>query len=224
MTKAPSTPYDIASVLSESLKNGITNFDSWKSREKSCSCISGNSKGVGNSFWQSCCESSGVFYKSLQFGRIRGIAAVVEEGDFQAGANTDYQAMISELLKRDILVAYSDCVKESLKDAGILDLDSFDLAGDGLAEFCDHLDIQPLMPLGDCVENSDFSRLLGGLAEKMSTHTGDLPVAVLLPVPDLTASEGASYSKADLVDDFIHRKRLALDWCDRYHCSLETYS
>ena len=166
--------------------------------------------------WQLCIDASTAFYKSLQFGRVRGVALL------DGGKPNQYNHMdklIQELIFRDILVVVSG-----------LEIDFPLEAGDGLSDVCDHIGIEPVISsveIFDCREGMKFFQMLSGLAK---THISQLPIVTasnedannfkrILEIPHLSITEAPDViARANLLDDYLHTRRLKLNWCDRYHC------
>ncbi|WP_309400056.1 hypothetical protein [Cerasicoccus maritimus] len=190
--------------------------------------------------WQACREYSAVFFKSLQFGRVRGIvtlAACQESDPAQTAALVE---MTQELLKRDILVAVSGCTAEAFDAIGMMGEGAFDYAGEGLAEVCDFIGITPVIRMGGSVDHADVMEFYYLLAKHVGASLKDLPLAALATnavqennallnqlqgiYGSVARLSGDAMASADRLDELVHEKRLSLGWSDRYHCSMETYS
>ncbi len=117
-------------------------------------------------------------------GRIRGVAGVVGCNNVRTQHDAAHLAMITELIKNDVLVLSTGCSAMACGKARLLTPEAARMyAGSGLAEVCEAIGIPPVLHMGACVDNS---RILiaatamvkeGGLGEDLS----DLPVAGAAP-------------------------------------------
>jgi carbon-monoxide dehydrogenase catalytic subunit len=117
-------------------------------------------------------------------GRIRGVAGVVGCNNVRTPHDSDHLAMITELIKNDVLVLTTGCSAMACGKAGFLAPEAAKRhAGAGLAEVCETVGIPPVLHMGSCVDNS---RILiaatamvkeGGLGDDIS----DLPAAGAAP-------------------------------------------
>lgn len=191
-----------------------------------------------DSSWEACVEDPKVFFNALKVGRLRGVACVLGVGDVLRKQGPVHVPLVRELIKRDILVVVSDCTTPGLDDAGLLGQDGYAVAGQGLVEFCDYLEVDPVLNIGNCVERSRINEFCTTLAEQFGLEAGNLPFVTiangqLLDEADsldllnfsscLDAGPGNdSAAVASLIDGHIHAKRLNLAWCDQCHCSIHS--
>ena len=189
--------------------------------------------------WQAPNEASDLFFKSLKIGRFRGIVSIIMCKKSGPDQNSRYMPLALELIKRDVLVITAGCAAEELGKAGLTEPETFRWAGDGLAEFCEHLNIQPVLSVGSSMDNPEIFEFYKVLASKTFADITDLPMAVITPEQDQTdisteaallnlrdiygsvfSMEEDPVKTADLVDDCLHAKRLELSWYDRYNCDV----
>ena len=182
------------------------------------------SKLLTKNAWETLSESTDLFFKSLKLGRVRGVVSIV--GFTNSGTQNDSEQLqlIRELIKRDILVTISSGEAVDINRAGMIGLDLFQSAGDGLAEFCDFIGIKPILNIDRTIDKSDILDFYNGLAQRAAVETSDLPTAAIAPGRYLEEAEcpGTIFTMeddptttADLVDEYIHDKRLNVQWCDR---------
>lgn len=156
-----------------------------------------------NAIWEKCIESVDIFAKALKYGRVRGIIALTPPTDSSKNTPGTSVTLIEELLQRDIMVV--------LFGTSQMSGESNELADNGLAEFCDNLDIPPLLEMGGNEDRARFQEFSSLLAQNVAAEIDTIPVVTL---------EENLAGNANTIDEFIHEKRLKLAWCDRLHCSL----
>jgi len=205
-------------------------------KTQSCGC---NAELCGeDSAWEICAEDPKVFFNALKVGRIRGVACVLGLGDVLREHGPVHVSLVRELIKRDILVVVSDCTAVGLGDAGLLGQDGSAVAGQGLLEFCDYLDVEPVLNIGNCVERARLTDFCTTLAEEVGLQASDLPFVTIADGQFLHESEGLdmlsfagclyaghhmdSAAVTNAIDAHIHAKRLKLAWCDQCHCSIHS--
>jgi len=191
--------------------------------------------GVEQDVWDGYLEAVDIFGKALKLGRLRGVVGIFAH-DNHTVADSIYVRLVRELLQRDILVVVSGCVVETMGQVGLTGPGAVELAGDGLAEFCDNLEIRPVLEMGNWDNLARFQDFCSLLARNVGTNGNDLPVAALVQEDGQETREAvglydvagsvvllidANPGKiADLAEEYIHEKRLAMAWCDRYHCRI----
>lgn len=186
--------------------------------------------------WDTYFGASDLLVKALRLGRIRGVVGMFAQNERLFEHELVCTSIAKDLIQRDILVVVAGDITMEMNRAGLIRKDAIDLAGDGLAEFCDNLGVQPILAIG-CGENpSRFRDFCSLLARNAGANDHDFPVAAIvreccqdetdvLGLYDI-AGNPVSYMDADpdeigdLIDGYIHEKRLNLAWCDRYHCSI----
>lgn len=183
---------------------------------------------LGKSSWERLNARIDLFFKSLTLGRVRGIVSLVDfplESESGNDRLSAYLQLIQDLNNRDILVMLPSCMSRDIPETGMLGADFFKGTGDGLAEFCDFIGIKPVLYIDSgVVQESDILDFYGELAQRASATMQDLPLAAIASGPDSeqSAALGRVFSleddpagTVDLVDLYIHNKRLAMQWCDR---------
>ncbi|WP_020588470.1 hypothetical protein [Desulfobacter curvatus] len=173
--------------------------------------------------WVTLVESLDLFFKSLQFGRVRGLVDIIDTPDHRLRDNSKYLQLIRELIQHDIMITISGCQTIETPPAGAVDQDLFQFAGDGLSEFCDFIGVRPVLYIGRTNE-PEIVDFYNEIAQRADVKLPDLPVATVAPgryqeqienfgnIFTLEKDPGIS---ADLINAQIHEKRLALKWCDR---------
>ena len=161
-------------------------------------------------------------------GAFRGIVVIIAGSSPEA----EYIPLARELIKRDFLVVISGGIPPDTEMA------RYDGVDAGLTELCDFIGISPIICMRSPADHADMLNFFARQADLASTAVKDLPwAAITVPSAqgtdraelesacDIIFSMGADpLANADLLDETIHEKRLRLDWCDRFHCSEETYS
>lgn len=182
--------------------------------------------------WEKCMNVADIFAKALRLGRIRGIVILFTEGP-GLPSEPMYVQLTRELLKGDILVVACNCAYKTINTVGS---SVQGLTGDGLAEFCDYLDIVPVMELDGFQDLMQFERFCAQISIHSEVGFELLPAAILMHKwstramdsislydangNNVFAGEGDYKRATDLIDMHIHEKRLSMSWCDRYHCSI----
>lgn len=116
-------------------------------------------------------------------GRIRGVAGVVGCTNPRSRQDEAHVALVSELIKNDVLVLLTGCAQIALAKAGFSVPEASVFAGNGLQEVCEAVGMPPVLGLGSCVDNS---RILVAASEMVKTgglgdSIADLPVAGAAP-------------------------------------------
>ena len=117
-------------------------------------------------------------------GRIRGVAADVGCNNPRVQQDAFHRAIVTELLKNDVLVVSTGCgALASAKYGYLLGEAALEYAGPGLQEVCEAVGIPPVLHMGSCVDNTRILTVLsqmateGGLGEDIS----DIPGVGLAP-------------------------------------------
>lgn len=129
--------------------------------------------------WETQCGSPEIFYKALKIGRLRGIVIIAECMNPTLENERCLVHMAQELIQRDILVLVSDCIQEVMSKAGLMEPDAVDLAGDGLGEFCDNLDIQPVLCIGSMADDESLRKFWTALASLADADISNLPMTAI---------------------------------------------
>ena len=181
---------------------------------------------LGKSSWERLNARIDLFFKSLTLGRVRGIVSLVDFPLESGNAKLSlYLQVIQDLNNRDILVMLPSCMSADVTETGTLGADFFKGTGDGLAEFCDFIGIKPILHVDSrVVQESEILDFYGELARRASATMPDLPLAAIASGADAGTSaalgrvfplEDDPAGTADIVDLYIHNKRLGIPWCDR---------
>ena len=169
-------------------------------------------------------RSSDLFFKSLKLGRVRGLVGIVNAPNAEHAKDSGYIQLTRELIRRDILMIISSTNTFEINETGRTGSGLFENAGDGLAEFCDFIGIQPVQYIDGRINISELYDVCHGLAVHEAVALSDLPAAAVAP-EDYQEQAGSPCqvftmtdnpeTTADLIDGYIHDKRLSLGWCDR---------
>ncbi len=174
--------------------------------------------------WETLNDSIDMFVKLLKFGRVRGVVSIVDPPNSGSKDDSAHIQLTQELINRDILVTIFRSETENLSKAEMTGANVFKKAGDGLAEFCDFIGIQPVLYIDSTLDNPDILEFYNDLAQRAAVEAVDLPAAAIAPGRHQIQSEtfGAVFTMedapektADLIDKHIHDKRTGVQWCDR---------
>lgn len=190
-----------------------------------------------NAIWEACSESFDLYFKALKAGRLRGLVALVGEGETDVNVE-----LVEELLQRDIWVTLSipGSTIKTMEERGLLGFDGLDYAGDGITEFCDNLDVPPVVIIDAVGSNEEMVALFTRLADQSTTTIASLPIAAIvaeqstiLTIPSdittlkqsfgtLLTMDSDPMQTADSIDAHIRKVRRSISWCDRYHCTIHS--
>ena len=146
-----------------------------------------------------CGGSPEPLLKALRIGMVRGMVAIAGCDGDATGHDALVAALARELIGQDILVLVAGRAGAAVEAAGLCEAAGAELASTGLADFCGHMDLGPVLVVA---QDGDDARALAPAA----ADTG-LGAAVASPSP------------ADLAADVSRRittGRLALGLNDRY--------
>lgn len=116
-------------------------------------------------------------------GKIKGVVALANCSTLRNGPQ-DWMTvnLTKELIKKDILVVAGGCGNHALEVAGLCNLDTNNtMAGEGLREVCNALQIPPVLSFGTCTDTGRISMLVTALADHLNVDIPDLPIAVTAP-------------------------------------------
>jgi hypothetical protein len=232
--------YDKVARRSQEPALNKTGYQQEKTMTSSCKKMDPGPEAKGsNPTWLQCLDHSEAFFKSLEFGRIRGIIVLASD-DSQSKQGPKLIPLVQELIKRDILVVISGNAAAEVEGAERTDASIFEQADTGLQDLCDFIGISPVIYMHrhiDCAEMLDFYHRQAELTGKtirdlpftaMKLPSTLAPEAALAPLEavhgSLVCLDADFESNADLVEDHIHERRLALEWCDRFYCTEVAYS
>jgi|GEM_PF-5403849 len=160
-----------------------------------------------------------VIHKSLEFGRLRGVASIAVCANSELKDSLFYSGLIKELIQRDILVTLNGCAAEMIQ-AALDEADTLKWTGEGLLEFCNFVGISPF----NYMDSSDTLDLFNFLADHLGVTIAEIPVAAvtaqqngdsILKGCKLLTPGNDPVEAADLIDDYIHDRREELKWHDR---------
>lgn len=183
---------------------------------------------------ETCGEAPAVLFRALKVGRLRGIVGIAGCRNVTSGNYPSHVHLVRELTQRDILVVVSGYISSDILEAGLMDADCLESAGEGLKEFCGYLDVGSVLYTGSWSADSRISDFIAELADHAGVDGKDLPLAVVrmesyldkeldeAAYDILSTGDEDPVKAADLVDAHIHRKRLGVDWCDQFHCSIHS--
>lgn len=183
---------------------------------------------AGTESWQSCIECSAEFFKSLEFGRIRGIVTVSAETD----KGEELVILAQELIQRDILAVIRGAGAAEVEKAELLDPSLFEQADSGLLDLCTFVGIEPVIYMHEQEADAamlDFFKMQADLTGNEITALPFTAAASGSSVPaavygSVFSMEADPIKTADLVEEYIHERRLELGWHDRFYCMEAAYS
>ena len=167
--------------------------------------------------WATLSQSLDLFFKSLKFGRIRGIVDIIDAPNHDHKDGLRYNQLIRELTQHDILITMAG------RRTADTDPNLFQSAGDGLSEFCTFTGVQPVLYI-ERIEDTKVIDFYNNVAQRAGAEMFDLPVVTVAPdryhgqtgnFGNIFTMKKATGNTSDLINTQIHEKRLALDWCDR---------
>ncbi len=131
--------------------------------------------------WAGPIDSSGLT-RQIKKGNIRGIAMVIGCDNYRH-QNNGHLLMAERLLKNNILVLTNGCAAESLAKNGMLQGDrTKEIVGPKLRSACLDLGLEPILPLGTCIDSSRLLAIAASLLEEgLGNDLADLPLAVTVP-------------------------------------------
>jgi carbon-monoxide dehydrogenase catalytic subunit len=117
-------------------------------------------------------------------GRIRGVAGVVGCDNTRFPATINHKFLITELIKRDVLVVTTGCGSHACGLAGYLTPEmALEMAGPGLRQVCEATGMPPILALGSCVDNSRILTIAAQMAAEggLSEEIGGMPAVGIAP-------------------------------------------
>ncbi|MBE0429170.1 MAG: anaerobic carbon-monoxide dehydrogenase catalytic subunit [Thermoleophilia bacterium] len=116
-------------------------------------------------------------------GRIKGAVAIVGCNNPRVTQDEGIIKLVTELIKRDILVVVTGCAAHASGKHGILQPEMLEEAGPGLREVGEAVGIPPVLHLGSCVDNSRILTILSHVVEEggLGDDISDLPAAAICP-------------------------------------------
>ncbi len=118
---------------------------------------------------------------AIAAGKIKGVAGIVGCNNPKVRHDYNHVNITKELIKRNILVIGTGCWAIACAKAGLMQLKAQEMAGDGLREVCQALNIPPVLHMGSCVDCSRMLTLAGAIADYMKVDISDLPLVGSAP-------------------------------------------
>jgi len=120
---------------------------------------------------------------SLKKGKVRGIAGLISCTTLRDyGQDVHTIEIAKELIKRDVLILSMGCGNAALQVGGLCTLEAQQLAGPGLREICEALNIPPILSYGTCTDTGRVADLIGAVSEALGgVAVPDLPIVVVAP-------------------------------------------
>jgi carbon-monoxide dehydrogenase catalytic subunit len=120
---------------------------------------------------------------AIQDGTLRGIVGLVSCTTLRdSGQDVHSVRIAKELIKRDILVLSMGCGNGAMQVAGLCSPEAKELAGTGLKELCERLNIPPVLSFGTCTDTGRLADLLATISNALGgVPLPDLPVVAVAP-------------------------------------------
>ena len=120
---------------------------------------------------------------AIKDGTIRGVAGMISCTSLRdSGQDVHTIKMVTELIKRDILVLSLGCGNAAVQVGGLCSLEAKDKAGPGLKKICTLLNIPPVLSYGTCTDTGRLADLIGVISKALGdVPVPDLPVAAVAP-------------------------------------------
>ncbi|HII94823.1 MAG TPA: anaerobic carbon-monoxide dehydrogenase catalytic subunit, partial [Candidatus Methanofastidiosum sp.] len=120
---------------------------------------------------------------AIKDGTIRGVAGMVSCTSLRdSGQDVHTIKMVTELIKRDILVLSLGCGNAAVQVGGLCSLEAKEKAGPGLKKLCTLLNIPPVLSYGTCTDTGRLADLIGAISKALGdVPVPDLPVAAVAP-------------------------------------------
>ncbi|EFL50037.1 putative carbon monoxide dehydrogenase [Solidesulfovibrio fructosivorans JJ]] len=182
--------------------------------------------------------------KALSIGMVRGLVGFVDGDAPEGGAGGVLAGLARELIRQDILVLAAGDAACAMGQAGLLAPSGVAEAGSGLADFCDHLGISPVLRMDEGPDGASVLDFFTALAAALDVEIADLPAAASLAAgvggqamagglaaalsrAGVSAVSGAASlvgpdpaKAAEAISEHIKAKRLALGLNDRFDGSV----
>ena len=122
----------------------------------------------------------GAIAEALKSGQIRGIVNMVGCNNPRVVYERAIVDIAEELIKNDILIFTNGCASFPLLKLGYCSLSALDKTGAGLSAFLG-ADQPPVWHMGECVDNTRASTILGATAAAAGIDIKDMPYAFTSP-------------------------------------------
>ncbi len=123
-------------------------------------------------------------------GDIQGIVGIVGCNNPKVKQDYYHISLTKELIKRNILVIGTGCWAIAAAKAGLMRIETQELAGERLRKVCKALNIPPVLHMGSCVDCSRMLTLAGAIADYLKADISDLPL--LGSAPEWTTEKAVS--------------------------------
>lgn len=118
--------------------------------------------------------------KALESGQVQGIVNLVGCNNPRVIYERAVVDVAEELLKNNILIFTNGCASFPLLKLGFCNLDGRSKAGKSLQEFLGD-DLPPVWHMGECIDNTRASTILGGIAGAAGHAIKDMPYGFASP-------------------------------------------
>lgn len=164
-------------------------IDNFSERRKMVSAVTGltmNEAVVGfssESITEALGGSIAPLLDAIKNGTIRGVAGLVSCTTLRdTGQDCHSLKVAKELISRDVLVLSMGCGNAAMQVGGLCSLEAKELAGPGLRELCEKLEIPPVLSFGTCTDTGRLADLLGLISQALGgVSLPDLPVIATAP-------------------------------------------
>ncbi len=118
---------------------------------------------------------------AIKSGAIKGVVGIVGCNNPKVTHDFYHIELAKALIAKDILVIGSGCWAIAAAKAGLMQIETAAMAGDGLKAVCNALKIPPCLHMGSCVDCSRMLVLAGALADTLGVDIDDLPLVGSAP-------------------------------------------
>ena len=122
----------------------------------------------------------GAIAEALKYGKIRGIVNMVGCNNPRVVYERAIVDIAEELIKNDVLIFTNGCASFPLLKLGYCSLSALEKTGAGLRSVLGE-DQPPVWHMGECVDNTRASTILGGVAAEAGVAIKDMPYAFTSP-------------------------------------------
>lgn len=122
----------------------------------------------------------GALAEALRSGKIRGIVNMVGCNNPRVVYERAIVDIAEELIKNDVLIFTNGCASFPLLKLGYCSLSALEKTGAGLRSVLGE-DQPPVWHMGECVDNTRASTILGGVAAEAGVAIKDMPYAFTSP-------------------------------------------
>ncbi len=118
---------------------------------------------------------------AIKNGAIKGVVGIVGCNNPKVTHDFYHIELAKALIAKDILVIGSGCWAIAAAKAGLMQVETAEMAGPGLEQVCNALKIPPCLHMGSCVDCSRMLVLAGALADTLGVDIDDLPLVGSAP-------------------------------------------